>query len=265
MPRSISLKDSMVEGLERRVLLAAEYNLFNLLGYNQRGAEWEYRSSGESTSWISGNQEITGKTTVTVAKKRKEFAGILSNLVKTKGKDSAFSLAWAKDDQGRALATGAVATEFSGIPGLSLEVELNGTRVAPKKMEVGKVYRDDGTFSGDVVFVVEGDTISGTFDGTTEVSSRLLGKESITVPAGTFNAVKGRITLEFDGVVELDFGGISIPADVHVVQKTTFWAVPQTGIVRMRQQLQNELELEGEPRETTADAVSKLIEHTPAT
>lgn len=64
--------------------------------------------------------------------------------------------------------------------------------------------------------------------GSVSTSLRAVGSETITVPAGTFNAVKIQGTSTFN--ITADFDGLSLP--VTSVIGSTFWFAPGVGLIR---------------------------------
>lgn len=93
-----------------------------------------------------------------------------------------------------------------------------GWRLGPRFIEIGRYYQS----SSDFYYTVSGTKV----DGTVRSSGRITGIETVTVPVGTFQALKAVI----DTVIDESFpGGWS-----QTIERDTFWIVRGVGTVKFQ-------------------------------
>lgn len=97
----------------------------------------------------------------------------------------------------------------------------------PVHISAGDTWTQTFTIHGDMGLTGAGQ--AATADGTVTQGYTAIGMESVTVPAGTFNAMKIEAVLHFDLQVVLE-GGITAPMAFDLV--TTNWWVPGVGWVK---------------------------------
>ena len=107
---------------------------------------------------------------------------------------------------------------------LSLEVDHVSGVTFPNTIEPGDTWQHELTFSGTIT--VAGQDMDA--QGSAQSSFRAVDFESITVPAGTFDALKIRIdsTINING----NFNGVSFP--VAVTSPYDYWFVQEVGWVK---------------------------------
>ncbi len=94
----------------------------------------------------------------------------------------------------------------------------------PKKVSAGDSWNYSLDFTSQI-------TVNGTnsqAQGTSSYQLNAVGNESVTVPAGTFNAMKIQITTNFN--MQMNMQGANIP--VTLTSNTTAWYVPNVGMVK---------------------------------
>jgi hypothetical protein len=128
---------------------------------------------------------------------------------------------------------GLVALQLGGAPAamltaqnirLSLETKnLNGVTF-PSQVKAGDQWQQTADVDGNVSMGNEG----GKATGTAQLNFNALGNESVTVPAGTFDAMKVKVDTTLD--VKVTYGVLSIPIKFTV--RYTYWFVPDVGWVK---------------------------------
>ncbi len=206
---------------------AVSYNLMRLNAYDQRGATWKHNTSG-TVSVGSQKRSVSGSSTVTVSRTPSTFDKHLCNVVVSSGGGtSTTKLAWYTDATGTYTTANIVGTELG-----QFDMRLHDSRVAPATMRLNQSYSDTGTFTGTFKGGVGGQKLTGTVSGSTKVGSKLVGLEDVTVPAGSFSAVKGVWDMKLNGQMNLRLGGQSASASFSMTGTSTFWAVPGKGMVK---------------------------------
>lgn len=94
----------------------------------------------------------------------------------------------------------------------------------PLKISAGDAW----TYSLDFTSQITLNNSSGQAQGTTNYQLKALGNESVTVPAGTFNAMKLQITTTFN--MQMNMQGANIP--FTLTANTTAWYAPNVGMVK---------------------------------
>lgn len=274
-----SSKQVMAEPLEcRRMLSGTTYDFGKLLGYGLAGHSWTYesdykiktttgsgrtsagRGAGGERSWHTndpGNASGSGEATVSVARQGSASAGVFK--VRTSGASGQGTVmivrkAGSSMDVGEIDATG---------PAANLKLHLENTHLAPQKLALSKNYTDGGTFNGKFNGIGGGNTISGTVSGTSAASFKLLSNQTITTPAGSFQAVKGTYQVKLSGTMHVKVNGQSVNVAFSASYPTTFWAVQDIGIVKLDGTMTTSLSAMGEHATSTLHATSVLNDFTP--
>jgi hypothetical protein len=129
---------------------------------------------------------------------------------------------------------GLVALDYNGGPSAALSteglsVQYNTTGVTgvtvPANLGVGTAWNQTLTIEGDMVI---GEGMTGHATGDVSYSANAVGTESVTTPAGTFDAIKVEIQQNFN--VTADLSGVSVP--VAFTGTTTTWYAPGVGMVK---------------------------------
>jgi hypothetical protein len=113
----------------------------------------------------------------------------------------------------------------SGLSGTFQTTDVTGVTYPPH-ISAGDTWTQTYTIHGDMS-VTEGQT--ATADGTVSQDYTAVGTESVTVPAGTFEAMKLEVTLHFDMVIAMGTG-ITLPMAFDL--ESTNWLVPGIGWVK---------------------------------
>jgi hypothetical protein len=124
---------------------------------------------------------------------------------------------------------GLVALQMGGglsATGMNLTVETqNASGVTyPSKINAGDTWQYALTFTGTMDIAGR----SGVASGSTQSNFTALGTESVSVPAGTFNAMKVQMVTTFTATV--DFQGLSVP--ITFTNTTFSWYAEGTGWVK---------------------------------
>lgn len=131
-------------------------------------------------------------------------------------------------------ADGLVALEYTGGPEAALSTEglnaqLNTTAVTgvtiPANLSVGSSWTQSMNVEGEMVI---GEGMTGTATGSVAFAANAVGTESVTTPAGTFDAIKVEIQQDFN--VTANLSGVSMP--VTFSGTTTSWYAPGVGMVK---------------------------------
>jgi hypothetical protein len=265
MSTSIALAraPARIEPLEDRLLLASpeKFNLMSLLGYDRLGAWYKHRTTTTITSDIGSGGTSTVNTKTAIAPQKKVYDGHASNLVKTTvvGRSGATATsAWYRDS------TGIYSTsQINSGGGVTISAELHDTRVGPKMLQTGKKYTDSGSFDGSFRANVEGEIITGEFDGTSSASAKIFGRESISVRGKTYaNAVKGVFTVALSGRIDVEVDDESLSATMKATVTQTFWAAPGVGVVSSDSRFVVDVAIPGEGSEkVTAISHGDLVSY----
>ncbi len=98
----------------------------------------------------------------------------------------------------------------------------------PTKISAGDAW----TYSLDFTSQITLNNSSGQAQGTASYQLKAMGNESVTVPAGTFNAMKLQINTTFN--MQMALSGMNVP--ITLTETTTAWYAPNVGMVK---QLEN--------------------------
>jgi len=102
----------------------------------------------------------------------------------------------------------------------------------PADMQVGQTYESQAYFDGTWAATHMGQDVAGSLAGTATLETALTGHEQITVPCGTYLAVRGQSVLSISGTVEFESDGCFYYGTLRITQRQTWWAAPGVGIVR---------------------------------
>src|SRR5690349_18235644 len=204
---------NLIEPLEGCVFFTAtpeKFNLFNLLGYNLAGASYKYRTTAtfDDGDPSDASSEVLS-TKQTVAANKQTYDAHAATVVKLTATSPATSItgAWFNSSS-----TGTLLL-FRNLVGedFLLTEKLHDTRIGPSSMTVGTKYTDTGTADGSLTFPVQGQTITGTFSGTSSVTAKIVDRESVTVRGKSYsNAVKGTLTIVLNGNIKAKYLGVSV-------------------------------------------------------
>lgn len=180
------------------------------------GATWTYGGTGSSGdfTWTSTITDVSGSSfTLT-----NQFTDVTA------------TQQWSCADEGIvALQYGggpeATLNTTSGLSGAFETIDITGVSF-PTHISAGDTWTQTYTIHGDMN-VTEGQ--SATADGTVTQEYTAVGIESVTVPAGTFEAMKLEVSLHFDMQVSMG-AGVTLPLAFDL--QSTNWLVPGVGWVK---------------------------------
>ena len=190
-------------------------NLCGNLYYPVRqGATWIYKSTGSPAGEFSFTDTVTsvGEDSFTLTSQ-------FGDVVRTQG--------WACQE------IGLVALQLGGAPaatlnaqGIQLDLEINNVSglTFPREITPGDQWQHNLDFDGQVEMAGQ----SGDAQGTAVTRFTAIGNETVTVPAGTFEALKIQVEPTLD--INVGYGGFSLP--VTIGGTYTYWFVQNIGWVK---------------------------------
>ncbi len=186
----------------------------------KKGAVWTYATSSETLGTSTFTSTITdvradGFTTTTQV-----------------GQDSA-TQEWSCTPDGLlalSFGNGVSVLDFAtqGISGNLSASNVSGITI-PANIQPGAKWQYNMDVSGNIKQT--SNNISANANGKVVTDAQAMGIESITVPAGTFQATKIQATSNFNLIT--DFFGLGIPFSFSI--NSTFWLAPGVGLVRSDQ------------------------------
>ena len=193
----------------------AEQSLCTNLYYPVRqGATWTYKSTGGPAGEYSFTDTITAV---------REDSFTLSTQIG----DMTRAQEWTCNAQGLA------ALQLGGAPAAMLnsqgiQMDLNVSNVTgvtfPSQINPGDQWQQTMDVAGNVTAFNE----EAEATGTVQMSFNALGKESVTVPAGTFDALKVQVDVTLN--INAKYEGITLP--VAFSGDYTYWFAPNVGWVK---------------------------------
>ena len=201
----------------------------HLRHYNESGRQWHY-----NVHFKVNGRKGTDTTTVTVDDVRAEAppsSGTYYDVSAVSGNDSTASLytTWFSDEDGVHLTSWSMDLNDGQRIDLTL---LDGPLVSPKYVKHGQSHSAESAFDGTWRIRYRGEVISGDCDGQATTTVRLLGMDQVTVPLGTYTAVKGEVTTNSAGGVQFWYDGRFYTGKLNVREKQTFWLAPTVGGVK---------------------------------
>ena len=180
----------------------------------REGATWTYKSTGGPAGEYSFTDTITSV------------------------RDDGFTLSTQLDDLARTQEwtcrpEGLVAMQLGGAPAallnsqgvqLALDVKETSGVTFPSQIQPGDQWQQNADFQGTMSAMNE----EATATGTAQMNFTAIGKESVTIPAGTFETLK----IDVDTTLDLDvsYEGLSIP--VTFSGTCTYWFAQDVGWVK---------------------------------
>ena len=180
----------------------------------REGATWTYKNTGGPAGEFSFTDTVTSV--------REDGFTLTSQL-----DDSSWTQEWACQQEGLvALQLGGAPAVTLNAQGVRLDLEISNVSgvTFPKEITAGDQWQHNLEFDGQV----EMSRQSGDAQGTAVTSFTAIGNETITVPAGTFEAMK--IQVEPTLNINVGYGGFSLP--VTVGGTYTYWFVQNIGWVK---------------------------------
>lgn len=180
----------------------------------RQGATWSYKSTGGPAGEYSFSDTITA-------------VGQDSFTLTTQIGDMTNHQDW------NCTAEGLIAHQLGGAPAAMLnsqgiQLTLNATNangvVFPTEINAGDQWQHTLDVAGTVKVANE----EGEAQGTVQMDFNAIGEESVTVPAGTFDAMKIDVDTALN--VNVNYGGLSLP--VSFSARHTYWFVQGVGWVK---------------------------------
>jgi hypothetical protein len=216
-----------LQPLECRIFLSANhYSFATLFHYDRPGSTWIYdRQYNNVETQVSGVESLK----VNVEAKQVLLDGRLSHLVTETSKTlGASSASYAIDSTGVFM----TATDQRA----HTSVQLHDLRLAPKLMDFGVTYSNTGTFNGTITLNNNGTTVKAAISGKAFDAIRIVDREMVAVPAGTFAAVMGKYSSKFTGTITFTIDGKITTEPLTIEHDETFWASPSVGEVQTVEQ-----------------------------
>lgn len=181
-----------------------------------QGATWTYVNTGRSSGAITYTDTITS-----VRADGFTVSTQFNELVQTQE--------WACTPEGLAAlglggAGSAAALSSSGMDAEFTTSNVQGVTI-PANLQPGAQWTNSFDIQG-VMTIAEGQTAEAS--GSVSLAAQALGLESVSVPAGTFNAMKIELHTTFS--ITATFQGIGIPVSISGV--STLWYAPGVGMVK---------------------------------
>jgi hypothetical protein len=225
---------SLLEPLESRILCAGHgpkptFDLADLSGYTLGGTSLDYDINYSLLSNLVSPASGSGGENVTV----NQVSG--SEYAVDAASDSGSDLNVNLETGSKGLNL----TEIDFSPsddGTLTPFTVSNVPLLPSSIKQGATKKGSGKFSGDVDIE---DTILpniiGTAKGKCKTSTKAIGVEAVTVPAGTFSsAVEADSNIKLSGKIKMASGQT---ASFTATLDTTFWATDGVGIVQAEQTL----------------------------
>jgi hypothetical protein len=180
----------------------------------RQGATWTYKSTGGPAGEYSFTDTISS-----VRDDGFTLSTQIGNLTRTQ--------------EWTCTAAGLAALQLGGAPAAVLssqDIELdldinNGTGLTfPRQINPGDQWQQTMEITGDVTMLNE----EAQATGNAQMNFSAVGNESVTVPAGSFDALKVEVDVTLN--IEATYGGITLP--VVFSGEYTYWFAPNVGWVR---------------------------------
>ena len=237
------------------------YQLEDLLLYDQNHAWWYYNlttsgNGGPSCTGDSGTVDVVGGT---------PYRTVVTPLG-----NGTITEAWYQR-QDSYLSSWSAEWDPSNSLNLTFDTPLS----IPQTVQPGQLYASTSHFQGTLNFNYNGTDVNPQTNqtanidrnlpqvsGTAAMQTRLLGHEQVTVPQGTFIAVKGQTTITATGYTEFLYKGNFHYGRVTVTQRQTWWSVPGCGIVQTQTDLTVRMTGTGGIGVSfNADSVGQMVSH----
>lgn len=239
------------------VIAAAEeqsYSLMTLLGYDQRGASWKYASEVTATT-SDGTGTVTGKSTVSIARKQKLYAGLKSNVVVSSAKGSKVTTAWAQG------VDGTQQTFFSTKVGPgSMKFQVISAVAAPQTLVPGETHTDSGEIVGTFKIRLGGRSLTGQVTGTADCATTLLaGTTEVVVAPGTYETHQILTSFSFEGAITFRYRREEIVINLSGEFEQTAFAAPGIGIVKAEMAMTMTVEYDGDSETAQVTGTTELL------
>jgi hypothetical protein len=179
------------------------------------GASWNYHASGGPTGDFDFSSSITAVNEDNFVEE-----SLFSGLTK--------SVIWQCNPTGLALLSpgGGVSASIN-TSGSAFEFTTTGSTgdTLPKVIAAGDAWTQTLTLHGENELA---DGMVATSDGSLAISFTAAGMEDVTVPAGTFSAM--RIDVETTFIIETTIAGTTVPVELHMTGSV--WYAPGIGMVK---------------------------------
>jgi hypothetical protein len=247
------------DGAELYTTTGGLYNLADLLMYNQAGASWDYLvkvtghsamlASGSATDHVYVSSAGTDQYRVseTVEVEVNEYGYSYSEYQEQ-------SFVWLVNESGTYL------TQFEGDMDLGyVSYYFDSLQAAQSPLGLKQTQTDTAPLSGYLTIEYGWYDFDVDMDGTAEISTTLLGHESVTVNGQTYLAAKVQMNLSYqmDGI--LDVYGQQFKLMMSQANAFTYWAVPDYGIVKTIEKGTANVKIPGAGSEKASLTIEKTL------
>lgn len=233
----------MIEALESREFLSASpvRDFLSTAGYSAAGSWWDYDVNYSLNSNITSPQSGSGSTHIAVSRSGKHPTRYSPLKIQTTGSGSNITLYLQKTS------TGTSVIQLEGKVGAgTMTLKMTNLQFAPATVVDGTTYTSNGNFTGTFTASMNGASATGDVSGRAAASATILGVRGVTVPSGTYQAVKGVYTISVNGTIHLTAQGQSVTAQFKESISETFYSVKRVGIVKVDASQSVNLTAEGE-------------------
>jgi hypothetical protein len=238
--------------------VGVEYSLEELRRYDVPGAWWDY--DVDYMIDMDGEAE-TGETwaEVSVDPTTHWWQGHECTTVRSGIEGTELALSWYNEGGATYLAGWQ-----TGSPLGDICLEVKSLMVAPETVAPGRVYRDKGTFEGTVYLDIDWLEVES-FSGKSVSALQAGQKETVTVAAGTFEAVPVDLEVTMTGVmvIKAEFEGrqrrVRIGYQAKLDQK--WWGVEGVGIVRSESAMTVRVSGGGENMVVETEETDELVDY----
>lgn len=215
----------VVYNYNRKSYMAEEFRR-----YDVPGEHWEYSSFVAVNLTTNGDSEsYSGTYNVAVdVLPNQTIGGHLCSVVRSICDDDTTQMAWYTDASGLHMQQWMMDSDVG-----RMTLDMKSVVVAPKLMTVGTVYSNSGPISGTFRMNLDGEILNCTISGRSNVSMQLMGWQDVTVPYGTYKAMKMKSTVSIQNAnFTIRYGGESVTLRFSVSSTDTVWGAPNVGLVK---------------------------------
>lgn len=230
------------------------YELERYRCYDVLGRDWTYSADYQVIIDAPDDVEIdsqeTGSTTgfVSVANQMTTIDGHECNTVSVSASDSTMYSQWYEDYYG----THQYSWGNAGSDLMGFEANMDFLMAVPKVLPVGQTFKNSGPFTGEFDLGLNDSIDIYDFKGKANISTTLLGFESVTVPYNgntTFdNAAKVQINLTLNGsmILYIEMYDMRIRTKFQAAMNQTWYGVEDMGVVKCNSDMSMKLTIFGE-------------------
>ncbi|NQU75852.1 MAG: hypothetical protein HQ546_06010, partial [Planctomycetes bacterium] len=197
------------------------YSLAELRLLDQPGMRWEYEQffdSSDGPGWLTTNATV-----------EKGQGDPTSHVLYSPLGDGDVRNVWIEDADG--LNTTSMRINWGQNNSLQLGF-IHPLAATPQMIRMGTRYSARERFEGGLVFRSLAETITAAVSGTAKVTNRMFDHGFVTVPAGTYWAVRGQTVTSIKGNVEFEYQDAFYRGRLTVTLRENWWASPTDGTIK---------------------------------